>query len=166
MTAPILVSSRTQREVDQDYTSRQTEAAARILAANILRIMRGAGKPHLLMEDISRFVQTAREFFDAHGFWPTQELSSYLSYQDRERDYSQFDDAARMRAYAVDDMIAGSLQIAASRLLGQRTHISAGETQLSRGAADWEEGWELERARFRSERARKSGQAKKKRKVP
>lgn len=56
-------------------------------------------------------------------------------------------DAAKMRA--VDDVVAGSLQMASSRLLAQRTQEAAGGSEMVRGIDACEKALDLLRSKMR-----------------
>lgn len=119
------------------------------LAVQIMRSARGAGNP----QDI---VFLARDLVVAHNaYW--DEFRMGVSYGlilsilrvARDRDADQdLAIAERMHEYARDCIMSGSLQVAASRLAGQSTIESAGESEVAQGIRMLEEA-RAERRRVR-----------------
>ena len=98
------------------------------LAANMLRVCRGAGRPWEIGPQCSVVVDACERYREAHGCYPSSdEVQEAVAVPRDElnpdRDYE----------YAVQDLIRGSLQLTASRLLGQSLQIARGESQLREG---------------------------------
>jgi hypothetical protein len=94
----------------------------------------GAGKPYELGRQAQAFVETLVAYRDAVGFFPSpEELASALSVE-RDREFMEgMTPENRAQIYAEQAIVRGSLQIAASRLLGQRTQESAGHDEMCGG---------------------------------
>ena len=106
----------------------------RDLTANLIRVARGAGKPYDLEEQAARFVEACDEYREQVGRGVSSEdiheilrVRRYLG-QDRERTPEQhaWNDGE-------ESMVAGALQIAASRILGQRTQEVRGHSEMFDG---------------------------------
>lgn len=88
------------------------------LTANLLRVVRGSGNPHEIVQSIERTVQLLSEYKDAVGYdFPSSDLKEILCLN------SSLD---RFEASAV----RASLQIVASGLLNQRTQASRAGSDL------------------------------------
>lgn len=125
-----IVSQNSEEDLRRAASADRVEAAVQELATNILRIARGAGKPERLIDHAVRYVEAARDFFQAHGCWPVPELHDYL---DIERKLSVHEPRERAWCRGEDLMVRGALQVAASRLAGQRTQESAGQSEMFEG---------------------------------
>ncbi len=122
----------------------------RQLTANLLRVISGAGRP----QDITCHLRALAEFIESYeravGRYPrAREISSCLRISYDEQFVSQFDNAERTRIHAVETILLGSLRIAASRLLEQKTQETAAESKLYEGIREMDRAQEL----FRKERS-------------
>jgi len=98
------------------------------LAANIIRVVRGAGRPYDVIVQCDEVVKAAVEVRDKSKRLPSQEsVASALRLKHEEIDYSK---PWADRESARQDMVSGALQIAASRLLGQPLQIAQGEREM------------------------------------
>jgi hypothetical protein len=118
-------------------------------AANMLRIIRGAGKPYELITQFNEAVKAAIKFKDAFGHWPPSHvLGEMLGMHDdvHAMDEKQsagrftkedmdrwYEDGTMDRKYAEHSIKAGVLQIIASQFVGQTLQERAGESELSGG---------------------------------
>jgi hypothetical protein len=99
------------------------------LAANLIRVVRGAGKSYQVGRDMAAGVRAYERYHQAYGHWPPSwEVSGILRLERAEYD----DDRA---TYTI---CRGALQIVASALLGQRPQRAAGETEVAEGIRYWE----------------------------
>lgn len=108
----------------------------RVLAANVMRVSRGAGKPHEIASDCERVLDAFRTCHEKMGAWPSSyEIDQVLSIQNPLLDSNVCE---RLPEYycqklRLDDaLLRGALQVAASRLLGQDLQIGAGERQMAK----------------------------------
>jgi hypothetical protein len=118
-------------------------------AANMLRIIRGAGKPYELVTQLNDVVKAAIKFRDAFGHWPPSHvLSEMLAMHDDVHEMDEkhaagrftkedmdrwYDDGTIDRKYAVQAIKAGVLQTIASQFVGQTLQERAGETEMRDG---------------------------------
>lgn len=108
------------------------EATARVhyfmrnLAANILRIMRGAGKPYELRNDVNEFANAYNEYKEIHGHnMLPDDLASSLQFENEYPDDEMLN--------ALHGICSGSLQMAASILLKQKPQEAAGRSEIMTG---------------------------------
>jgi hypothetical protein len=60
--------SKTRRKrADREYATSDLSWAIRETASNMLRIIRGAGKPHELLIQMRKVIDTANKFQEIHG---------------------------------------------------------------------------------------------------
>ncbi len=138
-TGPSLVSENSQAQIDKERAAAEVSWPLRDLAANLLRIIRGAGKPEEIIRQINELVRALAAYKDATGQWPPpHELASMLDI-DRPKDWTAtLRDAYLQRHYAAEQIIRGALQQAASRLLGQTPQASSGEHEMYEGIRELE----------------------------
>ena len=128
-----------ERERKREYVLGWVRIGLQQLAANLLRVVAGAGRP----QDIVRHVRALAEFIESYeqavGRAPgPHECLSCLRISYDERGICQLNDLERERAEAVETILSGSLQIAASRLLGQETQKTLAGNKLYKGMRDME----------------------------
>jgi len=145
-----LVIDNSEREIQEKYAKAQAEHCFNILAANILRVLRGSGQPYSLHIDAANFVNAFTKAQETGrmpnlGLWPTnaEHMRTLGTEQDRER---WREDGSLGQANAEDNVIAGALQVVASRLLDQKSQESKGEHEVRQGIMEW--------SRIREERRR------------
>lgn len=160
-----VVSSQSDREIERRRVEELAARATVELAANLLRIVRGAGKPLALIEQCERLVTTFRACDDVQAPDPSQRLHDWLKVGHRLRYDSSLPEHEVSFLIATDKMVAGSLQIAASRLLGQLTQEAAGDSQLHDGLRLYEDAlakmrveWAAKPKPFSKRKARKPAQ--------
>ncbi len=126
-----IVSENTEAELAAHRAMTEVEVALVRLAANILRVARGAGKGGEIGDNAAAFVDAMERHREIAGFTPTAELAPMLR---RWRE-----PLARLRgeeywqAQAELQMVRGALQVVASSLLEQRTQERAGQQELAVG---------------------------------
>lgn len=102
------------------------------LAANIMRISRGAGRSPDIGPQCVGVIESFEAYRQVVGMWPSSyEISTALAWMPDHEERVQLNWSER--EYSVADIVGGSLQIAASSLLRQRTQEAAGENQMYRG---------------------------------
>lgn len=118
-------------------------------AANMLRIIRGAGKPYELVTQFNEVVKAAIKFKDAFGHWPPSHvLGEMLAMHDEVHAMDEkqaagrftkedmdrwYEDGTMDRKYAIEAIKAGVLQTIASQFVGQTLQERAGESEMSDG---------------------------------
>lgn len=116
---------------DQQRALDELKRPLREFAANILRVMRGAGKAHEIPHQMTRLLELYDKHFASLRRYPhEQEIKDIL---DPGREFSTPLASEAEWEDGLDDMMRGALQMAASRLVGQGAQESAGEDQLFRG---------------------------------
>lgn len=131
----------------KSWDAHMASQAMRGLFANMLRCVRGAGKPmHLLSQmadvighmealDLSIGPAAANDvMLDAMQSW-SETKEALLDMREADVGSPEHLQASRNfeREEAYCNVMKGSLQVIASRLVGQSTQESAGETEMSRG---------------------------------
>ncbi|MBV8800665.1 MAG: hypothetical protein JO208_12760 [Alphaproteobacteria bacterium] len=110
----------------------EIEHALKALAANILRVVRGAGKPVDLPLQAQRFLTSIMEYHEREGHYPEPELFAETI---RLCDYHEHPGAIYDEWYAAErQIVRGSLQIVASEMLRQLTVCRTGEKEMLEGA--------------------------------
>lgn len=118
-------------------------------AANMLRIIRGAGKPYELITQFNEVVKAAIKFNSAFGHWPPPHvLGEMLAMHDEAQAMDEkqadgrftkedmdrwYEDGTMDRKYAIETIKAGVLQTIASQFVGQTLQKRAGESEMSDG---------------------------------
>jgi hypothetical protein len=116
------------------------------MAANLLRVMRGHGRPSELPQQIinlSELILEANELSDAWGIWSVIEETLQSAFPESE----SFDYGDRPEL----TVASGSLQFLASSLLFQRAQEAAGRREINEGVNDFERRRERLRERMREE---------------
>lgn len=109
------------------------------LAANMLRVVRGAGEPQSLPRQMVSVIKAVSAYHDVFGFYPSaDELSAPINVRLmlERRDTDGW-------SGGVDKIVQGALQVAASQIVGQATQESLGEREIMDGMRRievWREG--------------------------
>jgi hypothetical protein len=163
----------------REWTKREFSWAVRDAAANLLRIIRGAGKPHELLAQMKKTIDAAIAFQEAYNYWPFDEIANDLRLENEkekflERERSGTLDKASIERWRDDGtfdqmgvehtIFRGTLQIIASRLIGQATQESAGDSEFHDGLRGMERIRDERLERIRAEK-RATSSARKKRKL-
>jgi hypothetical protein len=133
---------------DRIRVEQEFELALREAAANMLRIIRGAGRPNTLLKQMSDVVAAAAKCEDVTDQLPIEILKVVLhraneakAIRERRR-AGKIDEASVKRWHedgtfdeleARDSIKAGVLQIIASELVGQPTQACAGQSEMYDG---------------------------------
>ena len=108
--------------------------ALRDTASNLLRVIRGAGKPHEIGQQAQTLLQAFVSYQEITGMLPpAYELAEILSVERDPQVMGRLEGQALDRAYAEQRVIRGALQLAASRLISQSTQERAGEHEMYEG---------------------------------
>lgn len=142
------------------------EGSLRLLTANLIRVTRGAGDGYKIGKQTSELLEAAQQYRDAFGHWPSDaDYSRALHHtEDRDPEYGPY----QWRQDALNQIIRGSLQVAASRMLDQPLQVSAGEREMDNGLRYYSE-WLEEGRKQRAEAdriARASARTVRKKPVP
>ena len=135
---------------DREFAEADFSWALREMAANMLRIIRGAGKSYELLAQMKKTIDSAIKFQGLHGHFP--QVSNYLEIEDKHQkiierrhagdiDQASIDrwwkDGTFEKMIAEHTIMCGAFQAVASQLIGQRTQENAGERELHDGIRDW-----------------------------
>jgi hypothetical protein len=133
---------------DRIRVGQEFEFALREAAANMLRIIRGAGKSYVLLKQLSDVVSAAVKVQDVTGRLPTDILETVLHRESEteaireKRRAGKIDEASIERWHedgtfeqldAEDSIKGGVLQIIASQFVGQKTQECAGQSEMCNG---------------------------------
>lgn len=146
-----LVANNTEADIARDRATAAVSWKLRNLTANLLRVVRGAGKPHEIAEQAGELVLAVAAYQKAFGHWPPSwELSEMLSIDQPQEGLARLEGHEWSRAHAEHTIVRGALQIAASRLIGQSTQERAGESEMLDGVRSLEAAREEMRREFAS----------------
>jgi hypothetical protein len=156
------ISEKSQAEVDAEWAKVKFDRALIEMAANVIRVVRGAGRPEDIINNCMNVVKAAVEHHDTTKRYPRPyDIATTLRLEHESiEDYESYWGGKQI---AIRDMISGSLQVAASTLIGQPLQVKQGEREMDRAFVGMERLREEQRAaRAAAEReARKSTVAKK-----
>jgi hypothetical protein len=156
------------QERDRQWAKQEFSEAIRETAANMLRIIRGAGKPHELLGQMKAAIDSAIKFRELHNQWPFDVISTDLLLEDEmetilakgqrgEIDEARIDrwwkDGRFDRMMAKHTISKGVLRVIASELIGQDLQKSHGDDEFHQGIQHW--------IRVRDERIQKDREAAK-----
>lgn len=123
-----LVVENSEKDLAKARALERVEAAFLEHTANLLRVVRGAGKPYLIGRQASELIKAMQDHWDAANCYPSSgELSDMLELRYRFEDQARDDD---MFERAEHQVVRASLQIAASRLAEQHMHETRGRSDM------------------------------------
>jgi hypothetical protein len=129
-----LVSENSAADLAGRRALKQVHRALQEMAGNLMRISRGGGKPHELVGHVEAFAKALVAYQSGTSEpVPIEEFSAALSVRTDAEFMAQFPGAEGERLEAIDNIIHGALQVAASRLLQQRTHETLGSSEMHEG---------------------------------
>ena len=143
------------------------ELALRALTGNLIRVTRGAGNGYKVAEQAQQMLEAAARYREAFGHWPMDAAYGEALRQETEDCDTEYG-SRQWRQDALDQIVRGSLQVAASRMLEQPLQVSAGEREMDNGLRYYSE-WLEEGRRQRAEAdriARASARATRKKPAP
>lgn len=150
-----LAVENSQTDIDKEWAKREIEWPLWELAANIIRVVRGAGKSYELGKQCVAVIEAFERYHDKVGHWPgSWEVEQILSI--RRDDPNVTYDEAWEREDARETIVSGALQVVASRLVGQNMQERRGRSEMMDGVNALERIREEARKRFaEAERARR-----------
>ena len=146
-----VVSDQSEKDIERKRTRDEIGFVLRQMAANLLRIVRGAGKGYDLLDEMIACVKAFQEFRSAHGHWPeSHAIQSALEFDEPspalDAPDSHWDEWGVKSAEL--DVCRASLRIAAARILGQKLQEDHGHNDLRSAVDALERAREKRRARF------------------
>lgn len=137
--APRLIAQNTEADRARKLASGQVSWALRDMTANLLRVVRGAGKPNEIVNQTSELLKALVAYRDTVGHPPPpDELAEILSIERTQDWRSGVAASAPVLAEAEDRAVRGALQIAASRLIEQPRQEQSGAREMRVGIRDIE----------------------------
>jgi hypothetical protein len=111
----------------RDRAMAGVERAVRELAANILSVVRGTGKPDMIGAQAEALVNTIEAHRTVAGCPPSAgEIAAVLNIATKEERVALLNGGRRVERHAMQSMISGALLIATRRLDEIRTHAPGG----------------------------------------
>lgn len=136
-----VVAENSKSDIDRERAKRDIERPLLRLAANIMRVSRGAGDPWEIPVQCADVIKSFHAYHDATGDWPHgEDIKEILSFRDpdlHQYRYRELEDA-------IETVVSGSLRMAAGQLLGQKLQADHGQKELLQGV-DWIERYREER---------------------
>jgi len=121
----------------------QLERPLKQLASNLLRVVRGAGRPEEIVTNCFEVVEVFKNFREVVGYWPDNVGMTLHLPRMTTGHYDEHE-------AAINVMVDGALQVAASRLIGQLTQETRGKHELLEGFRMLLSERERERAKTRA----------------
>lgn len=140
-----VVHSQTESEQQRRKALEDLKFPFREMAANLLRVVRGAGAPQNLPQQMQDCVDVCHAHFAAVGHWPDpQEISNILNPTLAVREHrpwivgarSELNDDERQRGHAEDKVVRGALQRVASVFVDQPTQATRGLSEMYDGLSE------------------------------
>lgn len=128
-----VVSETPEIEIKRKRAEEDLDLPFRELAANVLRIVRGAGKPEDLLDQMQHAIDVSAQHRQVHGAWPAPSTLAEILRLD---DPNIGSEVGLIRA--THPICRASLQICASRLVQQDTHRRTAENDLHMRIVDIE----------------------------
>jgi hypothetical protein len=117
---------------DLTYAMIAVSSCLRELTANLMRVTRGAGKSWYIGRQAQALIDSMVEYQKVVGHYPSsEELGAALDIDLDYQEMSNYSEHNREWSYAQQTLIHGALQMAASKLLEQRTQEAAGRQSCS-----------------------------------
>ncbi len=128
-----VVAENSEAEIAAARARAEFDRILRSLAGNIMRVSRGAGRPEEIIWQLADVLQAVQVHYDCFGSFPsTSDIQTSLRV-DGGGPSVQLLDGKPGTEYAFQQIVRGSLQIAASKLLDQRSQESAGRSEMMDG---------------------------------
>jgi hypothetical protein len=139
------------------YALQKVEDVLRNLAANILRVVRGAGKSWEIPGQAQEFADALAAYKAAVGHLPpSEDLDRMLSISRDASRLERMEDEVRDKVEAQETIIGGALRIVAARLLDQHLQVAAGEKEFHDGLRYLEEAGETLRKKRQAEQMQRA----------
>jgi hypothetical protein len=131
-TAKLVVDEALRTELTRDRALSGVERAVCDLAANILCVVRGTGKPDLIGAQAQTVVHSIEAHRSVAGCAPSSaEIATVLNIATKAERVTRPNIDHKAEMHATQSMISGALLIAASRLNDIRAHVPGGVEGLT-----------------------------------
>lgn len=152
-----IISKQSEADIAKNRSEEEIGIALRALAANMLRVIRGAGKAYDLAREMNSCLKAFQAYYDAHNVWPDSfRLQKALDFDPDE--YSRLKPdmgEAGMEQWQIEraenEVCRAALQVAASKLIEQRLQERQGHNDLYSAIRLLEESRAKRRARYAAE---------------
>lgn len=155
-----LVSENSEVEIAANRAAEAAQLAVAELAANLMRIARGAGAPEDIREQVVRLAAAIEDHRAAARGAPTEAMVAALRLPADSDQASPSSEAAAARAFARQSIVKGALQYAAATILDQRAQAAAGEREIADGVRELADLTRPLRAASRKSTSRTGGKRK------
>ena len=147
-----VVSENTDTDLARKRAEKRVKRALQELAANLLRVARGAGRPPDVFVQAGSLVDAAIAYREAVGTMPPADLiAGYLDVDQLGQVVGQGHPVHEVSlARGWETIMRGSLQVTASRLVGQPMQEQAGKSEMLQGVESIEAIWSEMRAERRA----------------
>jgi hypothetical protein len=126
-----IVAENSEADLARERATEEVRWALQDMAANLLRVVRGAGRPHEVGLQAGRLIEALAAYREVAGMFPhAYDLTRFLSVNRDEEMLARCSKDERARAYEEERVVRGALQVAASRLAGQKTQEAAGHHEM------------------------------------
>jgi hypothetical protein len=136
------VSNQTEKEIKINHVRDEAIRALQELTGNLLRIVRGAGKPYELDHLAFQYLISHKAFWETSGQWLSDgDMKLALDVYRRPEGGASPDPSVWVSfesECSVEDAVQASLQLAASRILGDKLRERRGESDLTDAMMRWE----------------------------
>ncbi len=109
------------------------EVAMRELAANVLRIVRGAGAPYYLRRQMIALLTAMEAHWKADRTWPLQDMTRAVYMHDKPDYWDRLSAEAKAEWYAERQVLSGALRQLAGELVGPPVQASHGHSEMYGG---------------------------------
>jgi len=128
-----VVSENSETDLQRKRAESRLDQSLRELTANLLRVVRGAGRAYDVEDQIRKAADAFGAFREVAGYGVgAQEIDQMLSGGLPPEITGPWSDA-RERQQATEMIVRGSLQMTAAELLGQHLQVAAGRQELGKG---------------------------------
>lgn len=161
-----VVAERSEKQIKEHEATRALKQALVKLAANLIRVVRGAGNPDLIMQHLRDTAVAYINWEDVHRRPATAgELGNLLDFPEPKLIGNEWSDGTVMTEYAI---CRNALQIVASTLLGQQRQCANAhmalrqviESELERRAKRDKESRRTQRLAAKSKPAKRRSKAR------
>lgn len=128
-----IIAENTDQDIARHHAQLDVEESLRQLSANLLRVIRGAGRPHEIGKQCEDLTVAWQNYREAAGVWPSGELVAASLELETPPWVSGLGEHEAAAWYGKRTLTRGVLQMVASELLDQRTQQTAGEHEMYTG---------------------------------
>lgn len=128
-----VVAENSEADIARDRAVRDLGWPLRELLANMLRVARGAGRPHEIGSQAAEVIQAYQAYRQVVGFYPDSSEVGTILRDAVEGPKIGLDDDNWAEVHAEEMMLRGAMQVLASRAVMQRTQETVGDREMNDG---------------------------------